>query len=807
MKRKSVVSPWADDLRAANRAFATLEQQLRDEIAQARQDREQATAQAEQHLARAQDLELRLQAALAEQPKLEADLAQASRQLAASGQARIEAETLAEQARREHALLQADVQRLNQALADQGTEHAVSIARLRKAAALAAETSAADARQARSESVSRVAQLKLALEASQAERERIQQQLQDATQRFHTDLVGLSGAMDAQMASMKEAEQAHRQHALQTAQALAERDQHQASLASRLVTATDSMAELHSRWSAAVQAANDSATAHAAQVLKLQESVDRERQQLLERLAQADLRAQTQTQAEQAASLARQAALSATHALQQAALLSQVQTLRDELDQRVPMLESRLQEADRRFEALQGDALATGLALTATQADHEAALQAMALAHAAQRQKWLREQAGTQAAIVESLQRKFELDARAQDTLRAEILAMQDLLLAATNRQPDPAPPPNWIDIDAIQSELQTLRQALAVEQQRCQDLATLLAAPAPEAVTQNVSPMIAQAQSTVPEPLSSSLAIALPLPELADRTRPSARHDLQQQHELAPMNTDRSLDELLALYDEEFVNAAYLTYLQRPADPAGFQIHVNKLRGGLSKESMLLAFAISAEAQQCHGTHPHTNILRERATIRRGNLVARSFRRLLGLNPSTVFSRIDAVENRLGKAMNELALTVRKGDGRFGDVRAALDGLAHALTAEQQRQTQQHQALSGQFAEAVAQLAVRVSLIDQRIEELQAAVSLAAQTSAQMAAQTAESMLSQIQQSQALTREEARLTRAVASNPWPATDVHGPAGAAGNGVSDSPVDRLALARVREMLLAREVAS
>ena len=790
----------------------------------AEQGAEHAATLAEQHLAHSQDLELRLQAALAERLKLEAALAQASSQLALSGQTlsdarsqardqlaqlnselaatKTEAETLAERTRQERALLGAEVQRLHQALANQGAEHAASVERLLQAAAQAADISANAARQAQGEFESRIVQLNQALGASRTEREQIQRQLQDETQRFRSGLVALGQTIDAQTAAIKEAERAHQQHALLIAQALAERDQHQSSLESRLAAAADSSADLHSRWSSAVQAANDSAAQHAAQVLKLQESADRERHQLLDRLVQADLRAQNRAQAEQAAALARQATLTATHDRQKAALVSQIRTLREALDSRVAALESRLHEAARRFEALQRDALATRQALAATKADHEAALQALALTHRAERRKWLREQAGAQAAVVESLQSKFELDARTQDTLRAEVLALQARLLAMASQTSDPSPasPPGWIDVDAIQAEVQSLRQSLAAEHQRFLGLAALLEAPAPQAPAGEGSPVIVTlAPPYAVEPLPASWVIALPPPQLADPTPPTPRHQplLQPLHEIATMNSDRTLDELLALYDEEFVSAAYLTYLQRPADAAGFQTHVNNLRGGLAKESMLLAFAVSAEARQCHGTHPHTELLHERARMRRGNLVARLFRRLLGLNPSTLFSRVDAVENRLGKAMNDLALAVRSGDARFGEIRTGLDGLAHALTAERQHQAQQLRTLSGQFAEAAAQIAARVSLIDQRVEHLQAAVSLAAQT--------AESTLAQVQQGQALTREEARLTRAVASSAWPALDLQAQTASTGNG--GSPVDRVALARVREMLLAREGAS
>ena len=224
------------ELAATKTESETLAEQARQDRALLREDvqrlhqaladqsAEHAATLAEQHLAHSQDLELRLQAALAERLKLEAALAQVSSQLALSGQTlsdarsqardqlaqlnselaatKTEAETLAERTRQERALLGAEVQRLHQALANQGAEHAASVERLLQAAAQAADISANAARQAQGEFESRIVQLNQALGASRTEREQIQRQLQDETQRFRSGLVAL-GHVDIQRTLIK----------------------------------------------------------------------------------------------------------------------------------------------------------------------------------------------------------------------------------------------------------------------------------------------------------------------------------------------------------------------------------------------------------------------------------------------------------------------------------------------------------------------------------------------------------------------------------------------------------------------------
>lgn len=59
-----------------------------------------------------------------------------------------------------------------------------------------------------------------------------------------------------------------------------------------------------------------------------------------------------------------------------------------------------------------------------------------------------------------------------------------------------------------------------------------------------------------------------------------------------------KSLDELLALYDEDFVNAAYQLLLKRNPDAEGLQYYLNRIRKGINKIDILGQFRASSEGR-----------------------------------------------------------------------------------------------------------------------------------------------------------------------------------------------------------------
>ncbi len=60
-----------------------------------------------------------------------------------------------------------------------------------------------------------------------------------------------------------------------------------------------------------------------------------------------------------------------------------------------------------------------------------------------------------------------------------------------------------------------------------------------------------------------------------------------------------KTLDEILSLYDEDFVNAAYQLLLKRNPDPEGFQYYLGRIRKGISKLDILGELRNSSEGQK----------------------------------------------------------------------------------------------------------------------------------------------------------------------------------------------------------------
>jgi len=63
--------------------------------------------------------------------------------------------------------------------------------------------------------------------------------------------------------------------------------------------------------------------------------------------------------------------------------------------------------------------------------------------------------------------------------------------------------------------------------------------------------------------------------------------------------STITTLDEILALYDEDFVNAAYQLLLKRNPDPEGLQYYLKSIRKGISKIDILGQLRNSSEGQK----------------------------------------------------------------------------------------------------------------------------------------------------------------------------------------------------------------
>jgi hypothetical protein len=69
-------------------------------------------------------------------------------------------------------------------------------------------------------------------------------------------------------------------------------------------------------------------------------------------------------------------------------------------------------------------------------------------------------------------------------------------------------------------------------------------------------------------------------------------------------------LNDFMHLHDRAFVNAAYSAILRRSSDSAGAEYYVNRIRRGISRESVLVQMMQSAEAinlgTKIHGLSTH---------------------------------------------------------------------------------------------------------------------------------------------------------------------------------------------------------
>ena len=291
-------------------------------------------------------------------------------------------------------------------------------------------------------------------------------------------------------------------------------------------------------------------------------------------------------------------------------------------------------------------------------------------------------------------------------------------------------------------------------------------------------------------------------------------------------MSEPPPLDEILALYDEEFVLAAYSATLHRAPDPAGLQSYLTRLRGGQPKESIFLALAQSPEGRQIEATRNVAQLLQQRLAMQQGNKVAKLLRRLIRLDSARSFNRADAAENRLGVKLSALAQSLTASERRLAEVSGSLRSLEQGWVQEQDRQSQvqeQHRqsqvqeqqrqtqvleqqlqsqqlaalsaALTGQIAACLAQLTNRLDEADQRQARLESAVA--------QAANVVETAVGGLQLVQDLVREESRRTRAVVGS-GQATVLNPPQGRpAAEAVADKVVDPAAFARVREMLMTK----
>jgi FkbM family methyltransferase len=113
---------------------------------------------------------------------------------------------------------------------------------------------------------------------------------------------------------------------------------------------------------------------------------------------------------------------------------------------------------------------------------------------------------------------------------------------------------------------------------------------------------------------------------------------------------------ELLSLHDEKFVRCAYLSVLQRPADPSGLSYYVGRLRQGTAKELVVTELARSPEGRSRVNDLPGLQELVRRTRPSR-SIVSRLFRRLVWGSQQTLAAQLRQIDNALYR-MSETVTT-----------------------------------------------------------------------------------------------------------------------------------------------------
>jgi hypothetical protein len=143
------------------------------------------------------------------------------------------------------------------------------------------------------------------------------------------------------------------------------------------------------------------------------------------------------------------------------------------------------------------------------------------------------------------------------------------------------------------------------------------------------------------------------------------------------------SIDDLLALFDEAFIDALYRTVLGREPDPVGKAGHLRQLRLGHPKEAFIADFAQSPEGV-AHGARVEglAELCTRAATVKPGRL-ARWLARVGRAAGLSTAADLAAIENRLGRQLQATQASLRS------QTQTTLDGLDRLGLRAQETQDQ----------------------------------------------------------------------------------------------------------------------
>lgn len=350
--------------------------------------------------------------------------------------------------------------------------------------------------------------------------------------------------------------------------------------------------------------------------------------------------------------------------------------LQARIDQLGEQLASEREQARTALQGARAELAMAQEAFRALAATRTMALESLDELREQQRLRWIQEHASETLTVIANLRTLLDDAVSRRDELATELMVLRNMA--------QPAPPP---------------------------------AEPAPV-------PGVAFPPAAVPDDHPPpAQAAAPPEPAEAAAERPAATAPLARPSEpLHPiamaMNTPHSVQDLLTLFDEAFVQACYRLVLGREADGPGLATHLALLRQGVAKEQLIIAMAGSEEGRLAARPVAGLDELVRQASEVPTGLRGRVVRRLAAEAGTLSRQDLASVENRFGAALQAV-------QGEQQRVRTGQDELVQRMTTLVQHVEQLGQRLQGRLERldaGQAELAVVLARQDQALARCEAA-------------------------------------------------------------------------------------
>lgn len=363
-------------------------------------------------------------------------------------------------------------------------------------------------------------------------------------------------------------------------------------------------------------------------------------------------------------------------------------TLQAQLDQ---LGEQRAHEREQASAALQGARAELAMAqeaFRALAATRTMALESLDELREQQRLRWVQEHASETLTVIANLRTLLDDAVSRRDELATELMVLRNM--AQTVPPPvEPVPAPTVASLP--------------------------VAAPVGAPVASAVAP-----PDDHPPPAQ---AAAPPEPADTASERPAAAAPPARPSEPLPptamaMNTPHSVQDLLTLFDEAFVQACYRLVLGREADGPGLATHLALLRQGVAKEQLIIALAGSEEGRLAARPVAGLDELVRQASEVPTGLRGRVMRRLAAEAGTLSRQDLASVENRFGAALQAV-------QGEQQRVRTGQDELVQRMATLVQHVEQLGQRLQGRLDRldaGQAELAVVLARQDQSLARCEAA-------------------------------------------------------------------------------------